>query len=68
MIGAERLLWQGVIFGVVCSLILTALLLGTVGKGSTAAFWLLLPAVWLTNTIIGTQSLRHLIADRKISS
>ncbi|HEX4537324.1 MAG TPA: hypothetical protein VH140_10285 [Candidatus Acidoferrum sp.] len=54
MIGAERLLWQGVIFGVVCTLILTALLLGTVGKGSTAAFWLLLPAVWLTNTIIGT--------------
>ena len=37
----------------VCTLILTALLFGTVGKGSTAAFWLLLPAVWLTNSLIG---------------
>jgi hypothetical protein len=52
MIGNMRLLWQCVIFGIVCTLILTGLLLGTVGKGSTAAFWLLWPGVWLTGTAI----------------
>src|SRR6266516_3521853 len=48
-----RLLWQCVIFGAVCTLILTGLLFGTVGNGSTVAFWLLLPSVLLTNTVLG---------------
>ena len=48
-----RLFWHCVIFGVVCTLIVTGLLFGTVGKGSTIAFWLLFPAVWVTNTVIG---------------
>ncbi len=32
---------------------LIGLLFGTVGKGSTVAFWLLMPAWWLTNAAVG---------------
>src|SRR5690349_20986528 len=47
------LLWRCIIFGMACTLVLSALLFGTVGKGSSTAFWLLWPGVWLTNSLIG---------------
>jgi hypothetical protein len=62
-------LWRYVICGVVCTTLLTALMISSVSTGSAAAaFWLLFPAVWLTNTAIGpllttsNSGLEHLIA------
>jgi len=34
-------------------LLSTVLFLGTVGRGSTFAFWSLFPGIWLTSTIAG---------------
>jgi hypothetical protein len=48
-----RLPWQCVIFGVICTVLFTGLLLGTVGKASSAALVLLMPAVWLTSAVLG---------------
>jgi hypothetical protein len=48
-----RSLWRYVICGAICTLVLTALMFSPVGQSLAAvAFWLLFPAVWLTNATI----------------
>jgi len=53
MIQGMQLLWRSLIFGVICTLLLTELLLGAASKASSGAFVLLSPGVWLTSTILG---------------
>lgn len=47
-----RLVWHCAVFGGICTLVLVALLLGTVGKPSSTAFVLLFPAMLLTDAVL----------------
>jgi hypothetical protein len=48
-----RVPWRCVILSAIFAFLLTGLLLLTMGKASSTSFILLLPAIWLTNTILG---------------
>ena|SRR5258708_27857265 len=48
-----RVPWRCVILSAIFTFLLTGLLLFTLGKASSASFVLLLPAIWLTTTILG---------------
>jgi len=53
IISGMRVLWRCVILSAIFTFLLTGLLFFTLGKASSASFVLLLPAIWLTDTILG---------------
>jgi hypothetical protein len=46
--------WRCLIFGVLITLLLTGLILGTVSRASSVALVLMIPALWLTRTVLGS--------------